>query len=374
MSVPRVLDIDELLKPIRDDAPAGVDIREDRTPSSPYYQIKDARNAARTAERAALRSDDPDAAGSADWSPVAQLAPQLLRETSKDLEIAAWYLEALVRIHGFDGLREGFALVKGMFVQFGDQLFPQPDEDGVSTRVAPLTGLNGDDAEGTLLAPIGMVPLFYDRDGAPLSAWQYRSARELAGVTDPDARQSRIDAGAITVEQFESAVSASDPAELAALRLSVEGCLAEFAALSDAMSSACGVDAPPTSNIRNALQDVLDAVSFLTPGVVGAAQAPTDAPEASEAAPTGSATPAAPAPAPGVIQDRSDAITALGKVADFYRKTEPHSPVSYSIDQALRWAQMPLHQLVSELIPDPSALAEFQLRTGMRKAGDSDQD
>ena len=50
---------------------------------------------------------------------------------------------------------------------------------------------------------------------------------------------------------------------------------------------------------------------------------------------------------------------------DFFRQTEPHSPISYLVDQGLRWAQMPLHLLVHELISDPSALENFRLRTGV---------
>lgn len=371
MTSTRVVDIESLLQPIREDAPAGTDLREDRSPTSPYYQIKDARNGARAAERSALRSDDPHSAPVPDWSPVLELAPQLLREVSKDLEIAAWYIEALVRTEGFPGMRDGLELVRELFTRFSDGLYPMPDEDGIETRVAPLTGLNGEDAEGTLLAPIIMVPLLEDDEGS-LSAWQYRSARELAAVSDPEAKQARIDAGAITLDRFHAAVQSSDPVELVGVRQSVEECLAEFDALSQVMTEKCGNDAPPTSNIRNALQDVLDCMTYLTKDLV----VPTEEEPAAEAAAEGSGgggAAAAPAAPPGTISTRADALEVLAKVAEFFRKTEPHSPVSYSVDQSLRWARMPLHQLVSELIPDQNALAEFKLRTGMPSMAPADQ-
>jgi len=370
MTTTRVIDIESLLQPVREDAPAGSDLREDRSPTSPYYQIKDARNGARAAERSALRSDDPHTAPVADWSPVLELAPQLLREVSKDLEIAAWYIEALVRTEGFPGMRDGLEVVRELFTRFGDGLYPMPDEDGIETRVAPLTGLNGQDAEGTLLAPIIMVPLLEDDEGS-LSAWQYRSARELAAVADPEAKQARIDAGAVTLDRFHAAVQSSEPAELFAVRQGVEECLQEFDALAQVMTEKCGNDAPPTSNIRNALQDVLDCMAYLTKDLV----VPTEEEEVQEAAAEaegGGAAPVRSAP-PGTISTRSDALEVLAKVAEFFRKTEPHSPVSYSVDQSLRWARMPLHQLVSELIPDQNALAEFKLRTGMPSIASADQ-
>ncbi len=71
---PPVLAVEEFLQPIPGDAPAGVDIRADSTPSSIYYKIKDARAAARAAERAAI-VDGADAAP-ADWSPVLEVGPK----------------------------------------------------------------------------------------------------------------------------------------------------------------------------------------------------------------------------------------------------------------------------------------------------------
>jgi GNAT superfamily N-acetyltransferase len=43
MTTPPVLDVEALLAPISDEAPSGVNPREDISPSSLYYQIKDAR-------------------------------------------------------------------------------------------------------------------------------------------------------------------------------------------------------------------------------------------------------------------------------------------------------------------------------------------
>jgi type VI secretion system protein ImpA len=54
----------------------------------------------------------------------------------------------------------------------------------------------------------------------------------------------------------------------------------------------------------------------------------------------------------GKIQTRDDAFRALLMVADFFQRTEPHSPVSYALRQAVRWGQMPLPELLTELIPD----------------------
>ncbi len=55
-----VLDFDTLLHPIADDAPTGAELKEDSSLSPLYYKVKDAREAARTAERnLQMASGDP---------------------------------------------------------------------------------------------------------------------------------------------------------------------------------------------------------------------------------------------------------------------------------------------------------------------------
>ena len=62
MASPSTLDIEQLLAPIEGDNPAGVDLREDVSPTSDYYQVKDARSAARAAERSLDADDEPGGA------------------------------------------------------------------------------------------------------------------------------------------------------------------------------------------------------------------------------------------------------------------------------------------------------------------------
>jgi len=375
-----MIDFELLLRPISEDSPAGESLRSDPSPTSPYYQIKDARNAARVSERRALQSDDPMATlmatSSSDWEPVAQFAPGLLAEVSKDIEITVWWIEALLRRKGFAGMRAGFELARRMIETFWDVLHPMPDEEGMEVRVAPLTGLNGDDAEGTLIVPIGMVPLLRDDEG-PISAWHYKMAREVAAIVDPESKQRRMDSGAVTLERIHGAVAATDPNELFQVLDEVEACLAEWAALSDALDERCGAaDAPPSSNVRQALEGVLECVRFLTkdlrrPGSDEGGDGEAGGADASTESGGDSGGTTAQRAAPGVIATREDAIDAMRRAGEFFRRTEPHSPLPYVVDQALRWAQMPLHALVNELITDPSALEQFQLRTGI-PAGDED--
>jgi type VI secretion system protein ImpA len=53
-------------------------------------------------------------------------------------------------------------------------------------------------------------------------------------------------------------------------------------------------------------------------------------------------------------------------VAQFFKKTEPHSPVSYALEQAVRWGRMGLPELLSELIPDDASRVQLFKMVGIR--------
>ena len=50
----------------------------------------------------------------------------------------------------------------------------------------------------------------------------------------------------------------------------------------------------------------------------------------------------------------------LADLAEFFRKTEPHSPLSYLIQRAVKWGEMPLESWLQDVIKDETVL--FQLR------------
>jgi type VI secretion system protein ImpA len=352
------LDLEQLLTPIPGVNPAGVSLRDDFSPTSVYHAIKDARSAARAAERNVVWGDDtPDLR--APWRSVADLGPRILAEKSKDLEVTAWLIEALVRLRGYAGLRDGFRLARELIERFWDGLYPLPDEEGLQTRVAPLAGLNGEEAEGTLVRPIFGVPVTGDSGERPLTVSDYQQACDLDRMADPDKRAQRIAQGAATMEMFRRAVLETSAEFYGTLIEDLQGCSQEFERLRGALESRCGKDprgydlAPPTSNIRNALEACRDAIRHLAKDRLPAAEG-ADAEQNDGALATLDG-----AGSPGRslqrVHSRDDAFRALLQVADFFKRTEPHSPVSYALEQAVRWGRMPLPELLTELIPEESA-------------------
>jgi len=385
MASPEILEFDKLLTPISDEAPAGIALKDDAAQMAAYYQIKDAAEAARTAEkqlaRARLVGDDDEAAsvGAADWKGVRDLAVAAIAEKTKDLWIAAWLIEALTREHGFAGLRDGFRLFRELSERFWDGIHPRPDEDGYAHTVAQLTGLNGEDSEGALIAPIEAIPITQGTSERPLTSSDYKQAAELDQMTDSDRRAQRIEQGAVSIQMFDRAVSETAPDFFQNLLEDIQQCIDEFERLGEVLEQQCGQDeygysaAPPTSNIRNALDECRDRVSSLARHVL--------APESDETAADGESGELATVPgegqtavATGKVVTRDDAFRALLQVADFFRRTEPHSPVSYALEQVVRWGRMSLPELMAELISDESVRDDLTRRAGIPKPDTSESD
>jgi type VI secretion system protein ImpA len=367
MASAAVLDIDRLAAPVPGPRPTGVDLREESPLHSAYYAIKDARNAARAAERQ-LVGDGEEPTSPADWRPVLEHAMTVLAEQSKDLEIAAYLIEALVRLHGFAGLRDGFRLARGLVENYWDGLYPQPDEDGLETRVAPLAGLNGNDAEGTLLVPIARLPITDATSVGRLDCTHYQQAVALAKLTDAKARDEKMAEGTLPLEIFQKAVGESPAPFYKNLVEDLGQCLEEFARLGAALDARCNGQAPPTSQIRTALESCLDVVKEVARAKLEAAPAPA------EPAPTSGA----PAPASGrvagngealdALQTRDDAFRQLLKIAAFFQRTEPQSILPHALEQVVRWGRASVAELLTELIPDDTPRNSFFKQVGIKAA------
>lgn len=372
MPSPDVLDFAKLLAPIPGDKPTGSDLRANVSPSSPYYKVKDARTAARSAERQA--ESGAEDAPPPDWKAVISTATQVLSQSSKDLEVTAYLIEALARVHGFAGLRDGFRLARELADAFWDDLYPTPDEEGVSTKVAALAGLNGDDAEGTLLAPIRTVP-FTDSDShGRLSYANYLQAQATNKIADPKVKEKKVAAGAMTVEKVQAAVGETPNAFIKAVYDELTAAIDEFDKLTASLDARCGSAAPPSTAIRTALTAVLDAFKDVARDKLAVMQTAAPAPEAPSEHANGKAVAKDDDDGQGgeklpTIRNREDALNAILKLADFFRRTEPHSMVPHTLEQAVRWARMPLTDLLAELISDEDARGALFKQVGIRGTG-----
>jgi len=365
MASEEIIQLDSLLQPISDDNPVGNDIREDSSPTSPYYSIKDARNAARAAERNNMFDGDSSEADD-QWRKILDLAPDILQNNAKDLEVASWYTEALIRRHGFQGLRDGFKLIHGLIDQYWDNLYPLPDEDGVETRVAPLTGLNGEGAEGVMIAPIRNVFITQGNEPGPFSFWKYQQALDIEKIIDEETKSDKASKLGFSNDDVETAVSESSEEFFVNIRDDIVESIDTYKEIGRVLDEYCGInDAPPISNIINILQDCQGAINHIAkykmPSEDVEESTSSDDLEQTTTESTGQTQQVS-----GPIKSRTDAFKKLTEISAFFRKTEPHSPISYILERAVKWGDMPLEDLMKELIPDSSARDFYGSLTGVK--------
>lgn len=352
---------------ISDDNPGGTDIRRDISATSAYSKIKDTRNAARAAERKNIFDSDKSEADT-HWRIVLELAPEILRKHTKDLEIACWYTEALVRHYGFQGLRDGFLLILGLLENYWDHLYPLPDEDGIETRVAPLTGLNGEGAEGVLISPIRNIDITQGSEPGPFSFWKYQQALEIEKNIDDESKKQKAEKLGFSVDDVDQAVSESSEEFFTHLRDDISDSLKAYREIGILLGEYCGINnSPPTSNIINSLDDCRGAITYL-----GKYKFPADEAEKIDTGESGLSdeTTIIASQKYGSVKSRSDAFKKLTEISDFFRQTEPHSPISYILERAVKWGDMPLDDLIKELIPDSSARDFYGSLTGIKTEDD----
>lgn len=405
MASPSLIDLESLVAPISDEAPTGIDCRDDPSPLSLYQQVKSARSAARGAERQNISGRSNNEIDEY-WRSVIEIAPKLLTSVSKDLEVCCWYSEAMLRRYGFQGLRDSFQIIDQLIEQHWDHLYPMPDEDGLETRVSSLSGLNGAGAEGVLLAPIRNTVITQGASAGPFTYWEYQQALDVQRTADLSAREDKAKKLGYSIEDVEKAVAESSNDFITDLRDDLLECISSYRSISGRLDELCGTyDAPPTSNIINTLDEICGAVTHLGQGKFPLEEATPEeedeaAPGSAEATVSAAAGPIASKqqaykqvqqiaeflrksdPSSQVSFMLEQAITAdsnelahlareqafkqMLEIASFFRNTEPHSPVSYILEKAVKWGKMPLHELMQELITDNSALERYTMLTGVK--------
>ena len=355
---------EDIMEPLPGENPAGTDLRLDPSPVSPFRQVKDAREEARRLERAADLEGEESAEAVRQWRTVHSSGLEILREQSRDLEVAAYIIEALVRIDGFAGLAEGIRISRLLIENFWGDLFPEPDEDGIETTLLPLSRMNGD----VLVDAINRIPVTQGSTHGPYRIWQHRQALELSRFSMEE-QEERVNRGAVNTDMFERAIAETDPTFFRDMKGHIEECIEELDQLGQALDERAGADAPIFTRIQEGLEDAMSTLRLVAGHRL---EEPIEASEIEEGGESPAGAAAGGGTSAGVVRDRESAFQALLKVADFFERSEPQSLLPSEIKKIVRRGRMTPEELYIDLISDDSVLEQMFRDVGIERTKSDD--
>jgi len=339
---------EELLTPISEEAPCGVDLSYD-------VRLQELETLARGKPETQFSAAEPP-----DWKKIRASCLELF-EQSKDLRVALTLTVALLELEEIAGFREGLALMGGLLGSYWMGVHPQLDP---ADNNDPLQRMN---IVASLATPIGTFgdpfQILEKLRRTPLCNSARMGRRSLADFLKAEAGATAGGEGSgVTNAQIEAAFRDTKPEELGQTYRCVTDCLAIVKEMdANIMATVGATNAPDLDLLTRELSAMQKRIApYISSASAGA--------EAIEGAGVSDLTAQG---APGVlsrsgeIRSRQDVTMLLEKICDYYARVEPSSPVPLLLKRAARLAEMSFMQIIEDLSPD--AIPQVRTVTGEKE-------
>lgn len=357
---PEILNLDRLTAPIVGENPCGEWLRYEGT----YDRIREAR-----------REDDPGLPQGvwqtdlkrADWGAVEFLCSTALAERSKDLQLAAWLLEAWIQLDGFEGAARGLELIGRLCAEFWDGVYPNISEE-LEARLAPIRWINERLSRRLRLLRVTQPEI------SGIAAYSLADWEQAMRNSDKAANGSN--GSAVTMAKFEQSAHLTPIEWLERVARDAGSTVAQVKTVDELIDAKAGNRSPGLIRFRsdaesaaqllaNFAEDARARLPNPEPEIVSAAH-PVEAASKGESIALVPAPLAEPATAVETmppqdirIRTREQAYQLLHEIANFLVENDPHSPTPYLIRRAASWGDMPFDALISELVRDRNGLSDL---------------
>lgn len=347
----RAQEAGRLVLPISAEHPSGESLRYEGA----YDRILEAR---REDDASLSQGVWKSAVKRADWSEVDQLCRTELETRTKDLQIAAWLMEAWIHLRGFGGARDGLELIRELLDRYWTDLHPQIQDGDLEFRIAPITWINEKLTVQLKLLPI-TSPESAELPGYCWSDWENAC---LSEAVDQKQRASgkEVQPARVTLPDFQKSAMLTPTAFLAGTASDLEQAMEACNSVEAILDQRCGKGSPSLRQLWSVMESmhalILSMVTHRTPTI-------EEAPPV-ELQDTRGETPAFEQPdvwigQGGAIRSRDEAYQRLAEAAEYLARTEPHSPTSYLVKRAIAWGGLSLPDLLPELVRNQSELSEI---------------
>lgn len=337
-------DIEKLLLPFSSELHAGASLRYDPV----YDQLRELRRGEDNDLPQGVWKSDPK---KADWKAVEELCLELLQTRSKDVQVAAWLLEAWIHMHGFAGAAEGFNVLRALCETFWDGLHPNIEGNDVEFRIAPFIWMNR-----KLIIDLKLIPLTApESENVKPHDWSDWENACLNTKNTPNESPK-----ALSVAKFQQSVMLTPTPFLQSTLEAVRRIFMAAEKLDSFLDVKLKGDAPglsPIKTLAGSIAGLLSGVLEQRGGLVD-----NQPPEPTTAVPPELAADEK-TTCDGMIfakvRSRPQAYQLLSEAAEYLARTEPHSPVPFLVRRAISWGSMSLEALMAELVRTPNDLSEI---------------
>jgi type VI secretion system protein ImpA len=294
----------------------------------------------------------------ADWKKLEELAKETLQKKSKDLRVAGCLTEALVRQHGFAGMRDGLGLIRRLCEACWDRLYPVIEDGDPLSRFEPVLNMIDDPDRGLMLpSTLRKLPLVRpkEKDKPSYSVFDYELAQ------DPKRPEAK------TLETINQTMTVTPYEQIRGDLEEITASLAERDKLFQMLGPKMNNKGPAPGFVK--IREALTGCQRLAE-IVAKKVAPLGPPPGSEADNKEGPGAKGDGAAPGkrAVPTRADIYSQLQALADQLGAMEPHSPIPYLIRRCVTLGNLPFPDMIKELVREDKILAEMKRELGIKDA------
>ena len=322
----------------------------------------------------------------ADWDFVKNQCAELLSDTSKDMKLALWYVDALSHTDHLAGISQGLSLLQALNDEYWLTMYPPLDgeEDSMDIRAGLLSWFVKaltDDIKQLSLADTKLESYDYNYY---LTARDHDKQRQQ----NPDSETSNQ----LTLSDYNHAIKNSSEAWQKALMSNLNKVTEQWQDLTDQLNDLMGMDAPVfapvtdllvalTQHLRPLIPEYADTTNSISQeGVADTVGSEGDNESTmldgnKSLASTKNVTLTDFNPSNRDHQsNRQQALKLLAQIQEYFATNEPHSPVTFLLGRAIDWADMPLDQWLTHIIKNEDQLSMISDMVGIQPKRQSSDD
>jgi type VI secretion system protein ImpA len=319
----------------------------------------------------------------AEWRDVFELSAKILGHHCKHAQFLVQWLDTVPQLYDFEGLAQALDVVAKVIEKYPRELHPNPE--GKATRKLEIISKLA--ASNSFNEAVQRIPFPRNSEKESQVSYLHSVYAKYYEEASETERISYRDLGYCSRDELTEQLSVISPENCKKLIDSLEACIGATLKLDQVLNQQKeeallqgnrAEDHVGFLQLKRNLESILQYAKTQLPNAkeetsndASAGQDSSTLEDTSSKLDQKTAIFTLGSSVQGTLESRRNALNLLSRLAEFFRKTEPHSPISYSLQQAVRWADLSLPELIEELVP-ANAREEVRLRVGAPPPKSSD--